>query len=269
MFLESLKYSQEEAEKLSRLNETIHFHTRLSFLKTHRGIRDKKMHILMSPTHGGKSTAVRSVLSDLLINNKTKKILIWLTEETIEEFKEEFCKTFPSHSILDNVSILSEQDGEPTHDEIKLNIYEAIEMTKCDLIFIDNITTSKIYPSGNFSLQEKTSSWLKKLSKKVSLFIMAHSNTSEFSNRFLNDQDIRGGKDIINLTEFLYILQPIMVGDKLFQFINIKKHRGQQVKSKYFRLYYNPVLSIFDKDMSVDFDQIKEVFKQRNKLADR
>jgi len=269
VYLESLKYTKEEADMLTQRNQTVEYATKLGFLRSHKGLRSHKMHLLIAPTHGGKSTAVRSILFDLLINNKNKKILIWLTEETIDEFKEEFCKTFPSHDILDNAAILSEQDGEPTPDEVKKNIREAIEMTGCDLIFIDNITTSKIYPNGNFSKQSETALWLKKLSKRTTLFTVAHTNTAEFSNRFLNDQDIRGGKDIVNLTEFLYILQPIRVGESLYQFINIGKHRGQHVKNKYFRLYYNDALSIFDRDMAVDFNQIKEVFKQRNKLADR
>ena len=269
MYLDSLKYTDAEASEYEIKSNQVDFRTNLAFLKCHKGIRKNKMHLLMAPTHGGKSTVVRTALVDLLKNNKTKKILIWLTEETIDEFKQEFSKTFPSHDILENVSILSEQNGEPSADEIKRNIHDAIEMTGCDLIFIDNITTSKTYPSGKFSAQEETASWLKKLSKKTSIFIIAHTNTADFTNRFLNEQDIRGGKDIVNLCEFLYVLQPITVGNRLFQFINIKKNRGQPVKDKYFRLYYNSELSIFDRDMAVDFNEIKEVFKQRNQLVSR
>ena len=109
----------------------------------------------------------------------------------------------------------------------------------------------------------------KSISKKNALFLIAHTNTAEFANRFLNEMDIRGSKTIVNLTEFLYILQPISVGDRLFQFINIKKHRSQEVSGKYYRLFYNHDLSIFDKDIKVDFDNIKDIFKQRNKLADK
>lgn len=269
MYLESLEYSEEESRDYNAKSKQVYFQTKLAFLRSHRGIRENKMHVLIAPTHGGKSTAVRSVIFDIITNNKNKKILIWLSEETMGEFKQEFSKAFPSHSALSNVAGLSEQSGDPNAIEIKKNIEEAIEMIDPDLVFIDNITTSKLYPSGNFSQQEKASSWLKRLSKKTTLFIIAHTNTAEFSNRFLNEMDIRGGKDLVNLTEFLYILQPITVGDTLRQFIMVKKNRGQNVDGKYYRLYYNKVLSIFDHDIQVDFEAIKEIFKQRNKLGDR
>lgn len=269
MYLDGLKFSEEEAKEYSRKTSEVNYNTKLKFLKTHNGLRDFKMHLLISPTHAGKSTAIRSILFDILSNNRNKKVLIWLTEETIDEFKSEFCNAFPSHSILDNVALISEQNGEPTSAEIKKNVIDAIAMTKCDLIIVDNITTSKTYNSGGFSSQQDTAEWLKRISKKHTIFLVAHTNTGDFNNRFLTEQDIRGGKDIVNLSEFLYILQPITVGEKLFQFINIKKHRGQDTDGKMFRLYYNHILRIFDRDSLVTFSDIKEVFKQRNKLADR
>jgi hypothetical protein len=202
------------------------------------------------------------------MNNRDKQVLIVLSEETIEEFKIEFSKTFPAHDILDNVTLLSEQDGASNMEQVKLTIVEAIEMTEADIMFYDNITTSILYPD-DFKTQESTALWLKALSKKITLFLIAHTNDNSGANKLLTESDIRGSKKLPNLVEFLYVLQPIMVGNKMFQFINIRKHRGQDTDNKLFRLYYNPELSTFDKDMAVSFEDVKEVFKMRNQLGDR
>jgi hypothetical protein len=268
MKLESLKFTEEDSLRYRNLVNTVFFQTQLGFLRSHRGLRKNKMHLLISPTHGGKSTAVRSILYDFLRNNQDKQVLIVLSEETTEEFKIEFSKTFKSDDILENVTLLSEQEGAYNCEETKVIIKEAIELTECDILFYDNITTSVLYPD-DFKTQENTSLWLKILSKKVTLFLIAHTNDITGSNKLLTESDIRGSKKLPNLVEFLYILQPIMVGNKMFQFINIRKNRGQETKNKLFRLYYDSDLSIFSKDMSVDFEVIKDIFKQRNKLNDK
>lgn len=268
MRLETLKYTDDEARTYKSITEKVFFKTKFAFLRSHRGIRKNKMHLLISPTHGGKSTTVRSVLFDIIMNNREKHVLIVLSEETIEEFKIEFSKTFPSHDILENVTLISEQDGAKDIEDTKKIIKEAIELTECDLVIYDNITTSVIYPDDN-KTQESSALWLKSVSKKTTLFLVAHTNDTSGANKLLTESDIRGSKKLPNLVEFLYVLQPIVVGNKMFQFINIRKNRGQDTDNKLFRLYYNPMLSTFDKDMAVCFEDVKEVFKQRNKLGDK
>lgn len=268
MKLETLHYSDSESAEYKTLSKKVFFQTKFAFLRSHRGLRENKMHLLISPTHGGKSTAVRSTLFDVILNNRDKRVLIVLSEETVEEFKIEFSKTFPSHDILGNVMLMSEQDGAKCPIELKKMIASAITASNCDLLFYDNVTTSILYPD-DFKTQESTALWLKALSKKVSLFLIAHTNENSGANKLLTEGDIRGSKKLPNLVEFLYVLQPIMVGNKMFQFINVRKHRGQDVDNKLFRLYYNPELSTFDRDQAVGFDDVKEVFKMRNKLGDK
>jgi hypothetical protein len=117
------------------------------------------------------------------------------------------------------------------------------------------------------SQQSEIAMWLKDFTKNTTLFIIAHSNGDGYEDKFLNENDIRGSKSITNLVEFLYILQPIRVGDKLFQFVNIIKHRGQNISGKFFRLFYSHELKSFDRDLKIEFKDIKEVFKQRNTLS--
>ena len=100
----------------------------------------------------------------------------------------------------------------------------------------------------------------------MAVFLIAHTNTDNYGDRFLTETDIRGGKTITNIAEFLYILQPITIGSMLRQFIHIRKHRGQNVDDKFFGLNYNKHIKAIESDFVAPFEKIKESFKLRNKL---
>jgi archaellum biogenesis ATPase FlaH len=238
-----------------------------NFLRSHNGIRKKRLHLLIAPTGAGKSTVVRSILCDMVFRNKDKKILLWLSEETKQEFIMEFSATVPPNEVLKNIRIVSEMDSNSSEEEIKKLIVEAIEYYEIDCIVIDNITTSRLYMDKSTKEQSAMARWYKSLCKETTLFLIAHTNGDEFNNRFLNENDIRGSKTITNLAQFLYILQPVNVGDKLYQFINVLKHRGQKLTGRFYRLFYSEELKSFERDQKVSFNDIKEVFKQRNQLG--
>lgn len=243
--------------------------SRFNFLKQHGGLKSDKMHLLIAPTHSGKSTLTRTLLVDAMIMNPKKKFLLWLTEETKEEFLKEFKKCFP-HDQIDpnNLRIFSQQNyPETDHDKIKDFIQQCIDENYADFIFIDNITTSSIYVDKGTEKQASIANWLKTISKEVGLFIIAHTNGNDFNNRLLDETDIRGSKTITNLTEFLYVLQPIFINNTTYQFILIKKHRGESVDNKFFRLDYDKRLFSFKEDRVADFDDIAWLFQQRNLLS--
>ena len=266
MYHEKLELSEDQIEDYKNQTAKSHFRSNFNFLKSHNGLRKNKLHLLIAPTHAGKSTFVRSVICDLVFRNSDKKILLWLTEETIDEFKQEFSKTVPSHDVLKNITIYSEQSCNQKENEINKYISELTEYYNFDIVVKDNITTSKLYQGKSVRDQDIMGNYYKQITKKSAVFLIAHTNTSDFKNRFLNETDIRGSKSIVNIAQFLYILQPISIGNQLIQFINIAKHRGFTLKNKFFRLNYSTELSAFENDMAIDFDIIKEVFKRRNKL---
>lgn len=270
MYASKLELDDEQIREYKLKSNTTFFESKLKFLKSHRGIRPNKMHLLIAPTHAGKSTMVRSIICDFIFKNKDKKILLILSEESREDFVTEFSNTVPAHDILGNIRILSEQDwSDHDVDELEKGISEHINHYSIDLVIFDNITTSKIYNDRSVKEQSKVSIWLKNMCKQTTLFLIAHSLGSDFNNRLLDENDIRGSKTITNLTEFLYILQPVYVGDKLYQFINIKKHRGQEVKSKFYQLNYDKYLKAFSEDKPVDFEAMAYIFKKRNQLNKR
>jgi len=267
MYPEQIDFDQEKINALTAKSAECFFRSNFKFLTAHNGIRKKKLHLLLSPTSGGKSTVVRSILCDMVFRNKDKKILLWLSEESKEDFLVEFAATVPPNDVLKNIRIVSEMDTTHTDEEIISTIEQAIDLYDIDFLMIDNITTSKFYGEKTPNEQMAMSKWYKGLLNKTTVFLIAHTNSNDYNNRLLNETDIRGSKNITNLVEFLYILQPIHVGDRLFQFINIKKHRGQELKGRFFRLFYEPKIKSFDRDAKVNFEGFKEIFAMRNQLG--
>jgi len=268
MWASKIELDKQDIIKYKVENNKTYYFTGLKFLNCHRGIRPNKMHLLMAPTHAGKSTLTRSIITDFVYRNKGKKVMLVLSEETKQEFEAELSNAVDGDEILQNIQVFSEQSWHnETPNGIMKFISDFVDQYRHDLLFIDNITTSKIYNDRTVKEQSEVSTWLKIMTKKTAVFVIAHTLGSDFNNRLLDENDIRGSKTITNLTEFLYILQPVYVGDRIFQFINIKKHRSQDVKSKFFQLVYNPTLKVFDQDREIDFDSLASIFKQRNQLS--
>ena len=85
------KLSPEEIEVLHEGADRVYFDTHYNFLKAHNGFRPGCMHMFMGTSHGGKSTLVRSLLTDIClsgkdINGEPNPVLLWLSEETVLEF---------------------------------------------------------------------------------------------------------------------------------------------------------------------------------------
>ena len=266
MKAQKLNINTETIAKRKSDQETIYFDTKFNFIRQHNGIRPNKMHLFIAPTHVGKSTLTHALIYDLVNMNKGMKILIYLTEETIEDFEtavSNFIYNFDD--VNDSVSIMVE-DKTKTDEEIKNAIETKLFHSDVDLLVIDNITTSKLYMDRKVSVQSDISIWLKGLLKETTLYIIAHTNGNNYNTEILDETHIRGSKTITNITEFMYVMQPISLNDSLYQFIRILKHRGQSVKNKFFKLSYNNKARTIDHDRISDFTHFKEVFALRNRL---
>lgn len=243
--------------------------SRFGFLSCHDGLKLSKMHLLLAPTHSGKSTLIRTLIVDAMLMNPNHKFMVWLTEETKEEFLKELKKCFPIGQIDESkLRVFSQQNYiNYSDDEVIKFIDECVEHNYTDFLFVDNITTTTVYEGKKPATQSDIANWFKMISKKIGLFLVAHTNGNDFNNTLLDETSIRGSKTITNLTEFLYILQPININKTTHQFILLKKHRGESVSEKFFKLNYDPRLFSFKSDHAVEFDDIAWVFQQRNQLS--
>lgn len=266
--MEPLHFTKEEQIELVRKNNETHFSSKFGFLNSHNGLRRGCLHLMLGTTGGGKSTVVRSILRDFIFNkdNETRSASIWLSEETVNNFKTEMSKSVPSHDALYRVTVSSELEK---HE--KGFSFSGLQRTLVpDLIIFDNITTSKFYASKKPSEQITFATKLKELAIELNcaVILIAHTGAmvSDNMNRLIDPNDIRGTKDVVNLAEVLYILQRFHIGDIYFPTIRIEKARGQEVVSKFYRLNYEKTLFSYISDEPISFEKFKEAYGKRNRL---
>jgi len=273
MIPENANLSDENAERLRTKNTNRDFLTRLNIFKNHNGLRRGNMHLFTAPTGVGKSTFVRTAIIDFITNNPKKKILLWLTEETREDFEQAMAHGLPHNFKYEDVlHVMSEQSlsVNDTYDDVKKYVEEAVEYYNYDLVILDNITTSKLYLSNGGKNQEHAAAWLKTFCKRnLALLVIAHtgSNVTNSSHKLIDENDVRGNKTLPNLVEFLYVLQPFYVGDRLLQVVTLFKSRNQEKHARYVGLTYMKETKTFS-DQFIPFEEMKKIYQKRNQLND-
>lgn len=269
--------SMSEYEQQGYINETntTFFKSDFNFLREHNGWRPKKIHLIEAPTHSGKSTMIRSLIWDFVINTSFETALIWLSEESTEDFKQEFAKLRLPDTLTRRIIIASEQDQEMSLSQRKLLFADTVKRTVPSILFFDNITTSEFYMDRGPDDQAKFAKYLKKIAhdEEIPIVVIAHTGgETGLSNRLIELNDIRGGKSIVNLAEFAYILQRFKVYDDInkrdmyFPTIRIEKHRGYVCDNMLFKLKFNRETVTFTQDRSIPWNEFKEAFKNQQNL---
>lgn len=263
---ESADMTREERIKLVAENNKVHFQTTYKFINIHRGFRPGKTHLVLGTPGGGKSTLRNSFVDSLTKTLEDNRVIfVWLSEESKQDFKSELA--FNEDMNKKNVFVYSEQDATIPPDIQSFK--EQFIKSNATIFIFDNITTSKLYGTtpreqGLFAAE------LKRMASESNtpFVIFAHTgSTIKEGHRGLIDQnDIRGSRDIVNLAEFLYIMQAFHIGNKVFTTIKIQKHRSQMIKQKLFSLEYSIEKKIYDKDSFLDFEDFKSLYRMANKL---
>lgn len=263
-----------EMEELDEKSKTIFFGSNYQFLNEHRGYRPGNMHIFLGTAGGGKSTLVRSLLIDVLPRlKKGKKVLLWLSEETAEEFTIEFGKTgIVKHGrpLLDKLHIFSEQENDMDAKESLCELSRLAMKDEYGFVFIDNITTSEFYMDLKPNVQSMVAKKIKGICQKayVPFVLIAHTGAeiSDSFSRLIVPNDIRGSKSIVNLAPFYYVMQRFLTDDSIYPTLRVCKHRGQIVNKSIFLLRFCQHTVLFKDDRSISFEIFKEAFKNRNTL---
>jgi len=222
----------------------------------------------MATSGGGKSTLVRSLLLDIVKHNEKMNGLVWLSEETEDDFTMELHKTGYDSEKMDDIHIVSEMNAEATVDINYLKHH--IQDKKPRFILLDNLTTSAFYMDKGFEHQAKIAVDLKKIADdfKIPIIVFCHVGAAVNDNisRTIAPNDIRGSKTIVNLAPFFYIMQRFVAEDTIIPTIKIIKHRGQDIRFSIFGLAYSRERSIYFMDEQINFEKFKEAFKKRNVL---
>ena len=274
-----IRMSPEYLDILKGQMETRHVSSAFGFLNAHNGLRKGKLHVMMGSSHSGKSTLLRTLVFDALNNNPDKKLMVFLSEETTDDFIREIAVSkYRDKKGLDRLIVHSSFDRKkPT--TLKEMVF-LIKEVNPDIFFFDNITTAAFYEEASVKNQGQMVYILKDLAKELNIpfYIVVHTGATVTDNmrRLVEMNDIRGSKQIVNMAEFFYIAQTFhtesydgLLRKKIPQIrpmIFIKKHRGQDCESRIFYLNYDKEKRIYSSDREMEFSEVKHYFKERNYL---
>ena len=264
--------NQEELSMLIQENKKVDYKSNYGFIRSHNGYRKGKVHLAIGPSSGGKSTLTRSLLLDFLFNLNSKDLIhIHLSEETAEEFLIELGSTGLKFEKIKQMIITSEQDTDyKSVNEMFIEIDDSMKTPNVKALFFDNITTSISYMDKNASEQAIVGKKFKSIASKNNklVFLIAHTggDSTMASNRLIEMNDIRGGKTLVNLVEFMYILQPMFVDNERHNIIRVVKHRGTTLMHQFFKLHYEAKMKMFSCDAQIEFKELKDLFNKRNVL---
>ena len=268
----SAMMSPDQIAQYKKDAETTHYKSDFNFLNTHNGWRIGKIHLIVAPTHAGKSTLTRSMIWDFVINNPDSVVYLWLSEESKEDFLQELSKVGLQQEQLYRIHVFSEQDRDMSISERKLFFAETLNTISPSIVFFDNVTTSEFYMDRKIEEQSSFAKYLKRKANEelIPIVVIAHTGgDSGLMNRLLELNMIRGGKSIVNLTEFAYILQRFKVTnpntgkDEYFPTIRLEKHRGFVCEDTMFKLRFNNRTVTFMEDRAINWEEFKDAFKKQ------
>lgn len=264
----TLYYTDKEQADYGAALKQVHFPSKLGFANSTNGFRRGNMHLFIAGTGGGKTTLTRTLIRDLLFQPGPAPIVcVWLSEESLGEYKALLSMGLPSDDRLLNTNAFSEQDKA---DASELLFFEWVEMHAPDVLIFDNITTSKFYSDKRPHEQAAFASKLKSVIKKTNCagLIVAHADAQQTQQKggLLDINNIRGSKAICNLTEFGYLFQTFRTPKATYSILRIAKSRSQNVIHDTYLLNFNPLTMSYLTDTAIPFEKFKEVYNERNRL---
>ena len=266
-----LKITQDDRSKIDDRRK-YEIKSGFSFLRQQGGLKKGLMHTILAPKHSGKSTLIRSIVTDFLRSNPAKSVFVYLSEESVIDFKSKVLllddDVFVDYAT--RVFCVSEQDEV---DNFNFNTFQQmldafVNTESCELVIFDNITSSKFYEGKKPDAQSLFVRGFKKATAlyEVATVLVAHTRKDVAHDKLFSGDDIRGSNALTIITEFMYIAQMVHIGNMKKQVLRVEKHRPCNVKNTFFFLEYSQDEMIYNKDLPVEFDQFKSVFGMRNKL---
>jgi hypothetical protein len=272
MEFETATMQADEMNARVELNQTSYFKSNFNFLKAINGLRPGELHMILAPSGAGKSTLMRSILLD--INESGSSVLLWLTEESSNQFKTAMSY---SKTSLTNVSLFSEVDNGFFERNIE-PIRQALNTLKPDIFILDNLTASVSYELLRPAQQTVYIIELKKMCYEMGIpfLIFGHTNMGEadLRGREIGLNDIRGGKGVAMLFEFVYTLQSFQVDAgldaqtgvqklKRINKLSLIKNRTQLPESINFILNFNRLERRYNRDIALGVGDMKKLWKER------
>ena len=257
--------------RLIEESETVYINSKFEFLKEIKGLRPEGFHLILSTTGAGKSTLVKSILRELL----TKvRVHLWLTEESIKDLNLAIARGAFTDLMLRNLTVDSEESNElkAIKGKALIDFFEnRVRETKAHVVLLDNISTSSFYMNERPDAQGEIAKRLKFIGQATgaAMVIVTHTDgtLNEVNQNLISENNVRGGKTIANLAEFMFAIQRLKVKEDIFTFVRILKCRSHSIDRRIFQMSYEKNTGLYGKDYFVNWETFKEVYNARNQLG--
>lgn len=257
----------EEVKQLQEKHKKLIYPSRYRFLQAVNGIRPGCMHGLLAPASMGKSTLIRSIISD---TTEIDKVGLILSEEKFTEYAGGFiAQNEPVN--WQNLKMIRESQiveaFESKEDQIKAIVSFAME-ADIKVLFWDNITTGTIL--GDSVSPSKMAGLLELLKHElfthdIALFFIAHTGKGVKTEQgtMFQGEDVRGSNQYYMKADYFFNLQTKTKNDEKISFVSITKHRFHQPKNKYYVLEF--VANKYTRDVPAPLSKILEIFEKDKK----
>ena len=263
-----MEISEVEKLKLLRSVNTQFFISRFGFLNIHNGLRPGKIHILMGSTGSGKTTIAKAIMEDIA---KTKKVLVYLSEETEDDFSYQIISSGLDSKAISNLAIYAEQDNDIAMgvEQTISKMRELIKQHRPAVMMLDNVTTLGCYEGTEKQVQFAAS--IKKLANDsgIPVLCVAHTTTGigNYNQKMISPDDLRGNRKLAMIAPYFYCFQMFETSDgKKWPFVNIQKCRAPNITDTIYALRYVSLKNIHIGDTKISFSDVKEIYKSRAAL---
>lgn len=266
---DTLYMGEIQADTAKKMRDKTFLTSKLSFIKTHNGLRPGCIHLFVGLHGAGKSTLMRTLLRDILENNDLRRVGLWLSEETTSDVALEVCDLV-DRDKLKTVATFSELSF--NHNNVDMNkmfVQEFIERNKPEVLIFDNLTTSPMYQASKYGDQIKMISWLKKIAEQKDIPVIIFAHTGKWVKRGglcqIQLSDIAGNNTIGNYAQYAYIMQQFFVGDDIYSTMRIDKCRGYNITKRCFLLPYASAERVYRTSLGISHEEFTELLKRSNK----
>jgi energy-coupling factor transporter ATP-binding protein EcfA2 len=246
--------------------------SRFAFLNEHLGIRPGCLHGLLGTTGSGKSSLLRSIISDTAEHSK---VLVWLSEEQVDDYQLGIIQTNKnvnlSNLLFFEETGLGQAEYESVDETIDCFCENAIK-AQVDVIFLDNLTTSFMYSDnwgvrGQGKVIERLHDFTIETGIPIFFAIHTRKDVGANSRKEIVGEDIRGNNQAFQKTQYFYVLQRFSTKGGYQTFISIKKNRHHTINQNTFYLNFNRDRNYYDRDKAVSFEAFNKAFKDRDFLG--
>jgi hypothetical protein len=170
----------------------------------------------------------------------------------------------------DQFLIFSEMDHNLNEKQTLKAVSDIVTEHQPDIVFWDNMTTSRCYMDKKVDIQSQVAKLIKNYADQwdIPIVVIAHTgaNVTENHSGIINMNDIRGGKSVVNMIQFFYIMQTFFDGNDRTVTLRTAKHRGYVIDGPMYDLRFSRKAKIFIQSRGIKFEDFKNAYKNRNKL---